>query len=89
MAHRRYVWTRRGTGRNPADDRQEEKLRRMVLAHHEEIFQAIAAGDSVAAKKAMEIHVQDLIDRNLRAMVRDRSNLVTRELSEEEAVYDV
>ena len=69
------------------DKREEEALRRKVLASHEEIYQAIAAGDAVSAKKAMESHIQDIIDRNLRSMVRDRPNLVTRELSEEEAAY--
>jgi DNA-binding GntR family transcriptional regulator len=67
--------------------REEEGLRRKVLASHLEIFKAIAGGNAVGAKKAMEDHIQDIIDRNLRSMVRDRPSLVTRELSEDEAVY--
>lgn len=79
----------RGKGSEPSSDkREEESLRRKVLASHEEIFDAIAAGDAAAAKRAMESHIQDIIDRNLRSMVRDRPNMVTRELSDEEAIYD-
>jgi len=77
-----------GGGREVPTDREEETLRRKVLAAHTEIFDAIAEGNAIAAKKAMEAHIQDIIDRNLRAMVRERPNLVTRELSEEEAVYN-
>jgi DNA-binding GntR family transcriptional regulator len=66
---------------------EEEALRRKVLASHEEIYQAIAAGDAAIARKAMESHIQDIIDRNLRSMVRDRPNFVTRGLSDEEAIY--
>lgn len=71
-----------------SEKREEEALRRNVLASHQEIYRAIAAGDAVAAKKEMESHIQDIIDRNLRSMVRHRPNLVTRELSEAEAAYN-
>ncbi|MEO6246533.1 MAG: GntR family transcriptional regulator [Opitutaceae bacterium] len=77
-----------GASQGALPEKNEEALRRQVLASHTEIFQAIQAGDSVAAKKAMEAHIQDIIDRNLRSMVRDRPNLVTRELTEDEAAYN-
>lgn len=70
-----------------AVEKHEEALRRKVLASHVEIFEAIAAGDAVAAKKAMEAHIQDIIDRNLRSMVRDRPSMVTRTMTEDEAAY--
>ncbi len=76
-----------GTANDVSVEKQEEALRRKVLASHVEIFDAIAAGNAVAAKKAMESHIQDIIDRNLRSMVRDRPNLVTRAMTEDEAAY--
>jgi DNA-binding GntR family transcriptional regulator len=69
-------------------DKQEEARRRQVLASHTEILKAIEAGDAAAARKSMESHIQDIIDRNLRSMVRERPSLVTRELSDAEAIYN-
>jgi DNA-binding GntR family transcriptional regulator len=68
-------------------EKHEEPRRREILECHVQIFNAIERGDAAAARKHMESHIQDIIDRNLRAMVRDRPNLVTREISEEEAIY--
>lgn len=76
-----------GAAQEAVVEKHEEALRRKVLASHVEIFEAIASGNVVAAKKAMESHIQDIIDRNLRSMVRDRPSLVTRTLSEDEAAY--
>jgi DNA-binding GntR family transcriptional regulator len=60
--------------------------RRAVLASHEQIYDAIARHDPTAAKAAMERHIQDIIDKNLRR-IRAQSGLLTRELTAEDLVY--
>lgn len=69
-------------------EKNEGARRRAVLASHMGIFAAIERGDAAAARKEMESHIQDIIDRNLRSMVRGRPSMVTRELSDEEAIYN-
>ena len=56
-----------------------------VLVSHEKIYRAIEAGDEPAAKLAMEQHIKEGIDRNLRRMAQQTG--VTREFSEEELSY--
>lgn len=58
-----------------------------VLKSHEEIYKAIAAGDAASAKKAMEAHIQDIIDRSVHRLARANAEVMTRELSDEEAIY--
>lgn len=60
-----------------------------VLKSHEQIYEAIAAGDATAAKKTMEAHIQEIIDRSLHRLARANEELMTRELSAEAAVYNV
>jgi DNA-binding GntR family transcriptional regulator len=60
--------------------------RREVLASHQQIYDAIAQGDAAGAKKAMEEHIQDIIDRSVHRLAR-ASVEESRALSEEEAMY--
>ena len=41
----------------------------------------------MAAKGAMERHIQDIIDINIRLMVREESSSAVRKLTEEELSY--
>ncbi|MES2694908.1 MAG: GntR family transcriptional regulator [Verrucomicrobiota bacterium] len=61
--------------------------RRAVLASHEEIYQAIAAGQAAEARRAMEEHIQEIIDRSIYRLARASTEVATRELSAEEAMY--
>jgi DNA-binding GntR family transcriptional regulator len=75
----------RSSGRmeRPAEDLPH---RREVLASHEKIFQAIASSDAAAAKKEMEAHIQDIIDRSVHRLARATAEMA-RSLTEEEAIY--
>ncbi|MES2695399.1 MAG: GntR family transcriptional regulator [Verrucomicrobiota bacterium] len=66
---------------------ERDQRRREVLASHEEIFEAIKRSDVVAAKHAMERHIQDIVDTTLRAMARFEGRQLVRELTEEELSY--
>lgn len=84
----RVVATATPTGPDPVADRAERNSHRLeVLKMHEAIFDAIRRSDVDAAKAAMETHIQDIIDTNLRAMARSRAGSATRELTEEELSY--
>ncbi len=61
--------------------------RRLVLAEHEEIFQAVENSDSVAARAAMERHIQGIIDINLQMLGRATGGFIARTLTEEEMSY--
>ncbi len=61
--------------------------RRAVCASHEEIYQAIAVGSPGDAKRAMEQHIQEIIDRSIHRLARASAEVATRELSAEEAIY--
>ena len=62
--------------------------RSAVLKNHEEIYEAIAAGDAAAAKRSMEEHIQDIIDRSVRQLARANAEVMTRAMSDEEAIYN-
>jgi DNA-binding GntR family transcriptional regulator len=66
---------------------ERNERRRKVMMSHDEIYQAVERGDSVAAKSAMEFHIQDIIDNNLALMARSENRLGARELTEEELSY--
>ncbi len=66
-------------------DRQAR--RQLVLGMHETIFEAINRGDGTAAKAAMESHIQDIIDSNIRIMGLSKPEATTRELTEDELNY--
>ena len=67
---------------------EEVSHRRSVLKSHEQIHEAIAEGDVAAAKKAMEEHIQDIIDRSIDRHARANAGEMRRELSAEEALYN-
>ena len=66
---------------------ERDSRRRAVLASHEEIFDAINRQDATAAKQAMERHIEDIVDHNLRTMARAVSKLMAKDLTEEELIY--
>lgn len=66
---------------------ERDDNRRRVMSSHGEIYEAIARSDAAESKLAMERHIQDIIDKSLRAMALAGRGSVTRELSEEELVY--
>jgi DNA-binding GntR family transcriptional regulator len=71
----------------PKTVEEESAHRRAVLAEHAAIYEAIEAGDSAGAKRAMEEHIQDIIDRSIHQLARATADVATRELSAEEAIY--
>jgi DNA-binding GntR family transcriptional regulator len=76
------------TGPDPVAARSERDKRRVeVLSSHEEIYEAIRRSDALAAKAAMERHIQDIIDNALRTMARVEGSAMARELTEEELSY--
>ena len=84
----RVVATPTPSGPDPVQDRAERNNHRLeVLKEHEAVFEAIRGSDATAAKTAMERHIQDIIDNNLRSMARSERGVVARELTEEELSY--
>jgi len=71
----------------PLDKATLDARRLVVLESHQEIYDAIAQSNTAASKHAMERHIQDLIDTNLRRMARAESGVIARELTAEELVY--
>ncbi|MCX6955081.1 MAG: GntR family transcriptional regulator [Verrucomicrobia bacterium] len=69
----------------PKEERNANRL--AVMKSHEEIYRAIEKGDAPAAKQAMEDHIQDIIDKNIRMMAREEGGAMSRELTEEELSY--
>jgi DNA-binding GntR family transcriptional regulator len=70
-----------------SDKAAKDAHRKEIQESHEEIYQAIERGDAAAAKSAMERHIQDIIDNNIRLMARDEQVAISRELTEEELSY--
>lgn len=66
---------------------EKNEHRAAIQAAHEEIYQAIERGDAPAAKNAMERHIQEIIDNNMRLMAREETPANTRELTEDELSY--
>jgi DNA-binding GntR family transcriptional regulator len=62
--------------------------RREVLTSHEDIYKAIVAGRVADAKREMENHIQDIIDRSIYRLARATADGAARELSAEEAIYN-
>lgn len=75
------------TNGKTVDKAAKDAHRKEIQASHEEIYQAIERGDAAAAKSAMEHHIQDIIDTNIRLMARDDQMSISRELTEEELSY--
>jgi DNA-binding GntR family transcriptional regulator len=61
--------------------------RRKALASHEAIYEAIARKDVPAAKHAMEEHIEDVIDKALRAFNAANGKGASRQLTDEELIY--
>jgi DNA-binding FadR family transcriptional regulator len=71
-----------------AEPPEDGAHRREVFASHQEIYQTIAAGTPGEAKRAMEQHIQEIIDRSIHRLVRAHAAFATRTLSDEEAMYN-
>ncbi len=89
---RLHIITRVVSGPSPGRDKTFDKEARSVhrlevQRDHESIYQAIERQDVVTAKTAMERHIQDIIDNNIRSMARSEQIALSRELSEEELSY--
>ena len=61
--------------------------RREVQAKHNDIFQAIAKGNALEAKREMEFHLQEMIDHNVMLLTRAESGVLARDLTPEELAY--
>jgi DNA-binding GntR family transcriptional regulator len=71
----------------PRDKAENDAHRKDTQASHEEIFKAIERSDASAAKGAMERHIQDIIDSNIRLLAQEEGGGNMRELTEEELSY--
>lgn len=71
----------------PSEPPEDKDHRREVLKSHEQIYEAIVAGRIADAKREMEAHIQDIIDRSIYRLARATADVATRELSAEEAIY--
>ena len=58
-----------------------------VLAEHETIFKAIADGDVRAAKQAMELHIENLLEISLRKFEQEERERVAQTLMPSELAY--
>jgi len=92
---RLHVINRVVIGPNRSDENQHQLAqksdgnvhRNEVIHDHEEIFKAIADKNVVAAKQAMERHIQDIIDNRLSKFAFAQGQTIGRELTSEELAY--
>lgn len=69
-------------------ERSETNARlQVILAKHNDIYEAIAASDYSLAKKEMESHIQEMIEHRFLAMARTESGAMARELTPDEWRY--
>jgi len=68
----------------PSDKAEFIAFSRNIHAEHQEIYEAIERRDAVAAEAAMKRHLQNMIDINLRIMLRTENRLIARELASSE-----
>ena len=68
------------TGHPISDKTAKGAHRRDGQASHDEIYRAIEKGNAGTAKSAMERHIQDIIDSNMRLMARADKASLSREL---------
>lgn len=66
---------------------ESNQRRRVVMGMHEAVYTAISQSDAEAAKRQMELHLQEMIDHSLLLMSRTQTGLITRELTAEELAY--
>lgn len=76
----------------PKPAQEEEKSirttrRARTMREHRQILAAISNSDVMAAKQAMDVHIQNMIDVHMRTMVLAESKNVSRGLTEEELAY--
>lgn len=71
----------------PPGKAQKDARRREVLECHRHIFDAVSRRDGPAAKRAMEEHIQELIEHSLRSFARTEAGRTARALTEDELVY--
>ena len=64
----------------PASRAERDQRMRFVLAGHEGIARAIERGDASGARQAMEDHLQELMERTLRARERQETGRLEQEL---------
>lgn len=77
-----------GPERDVVVDKKSVDARRLaVLASHQQIFDAISAGNAAAARDAMAAHIQDIVDNSLRVLASVDAGHVGRKLTEEELSY--
>jgi DNA-binding GntR family transcriptional regulator len=72
---------------SPVDQVESAANRREVLAEHEAIYQTIADRDAEGAKRAMDRHIQKLIDKQIALRERMESVPKSKKLTEEEMIY--
>src|SRR5580658_2013642 len=71
----------------PADKAEFVAYSRKVHSEHQEIYEAIAQRDAVIAEAAMKRHLQNMIDINLRIMLRTENRMIARELVSSELTH--
>jgi DNA-binding GntR family transcriptional regulator len=83
----RIVAAQGGAARNFDDKQESAENRRNVLAEHEAIYAAIAAGDADGAKNAMSRHIQIIINKQVFLLERAGSMRTATAMTEEELSY--
>jgi DNA-binding GntR family transcriptional regulator len=66
-------------------DREDRRL--LVLGFHEDILKAIESGDGTKARSAMEFHISELIDHNLKSLDQGGQSSASKSLTDEELIY--
>ena len=69
------------------EKQMNDARRRVVLASHEKIYEAIAQSNPAAAKAAMESHLQEIIEASLRNRAQSSAPSTEPELTEDELAY--
>ncbi len=83
----RIVSARSAAMMTPVDREESAANRREVLAEHAAIYQAIADRDAEGAQRAMDRHIQKLIDKQIALRERMENAPRRRKLTEEEMIY--
>lgn len=83
----RIVSARAASMITPVDQEESATNRREVLEEHEAIYRAIADRDAEGAKRAMDRHIQKLIDKQIALRERMESTPKSKKLTEEEMIY--
>ena len=77
-------------GENDTEHKAERDAHRPeVIESHDEIYAAIVAGDTTAAKLAMEQHIQDIIDNRMSSLAHSENGVPARQLTDEELAYSL